>query len=283
MITIDNYEGYLMRYADKELESEERLEVEAFLAAHPDIAKELAEITAPELIVTAPQLSMPGKEKLLHPVANTVPLWHRPSTWRAAAAVALLILAGTVMFNFIPSNNEGTILAESTKNTSNNNNNQQKDGIADTFDTNKSINKTTPNNYTIPPTSEKQQLIASNTTIEQTPIEEPLYTPINKTVDTPVTETLIQETNQYSEPPIRDGITLLAGRIILVETDGLVDIKPCSGPVNNNGNAVRGCTIESNQLATYAERGIIGKAYDAIARRLNHNNHNDNTLIAYNN
>ena len=69
MINNENYEGYLMRYADGELGAAEAAEVEAFLDMHPDLRDELAEIMSPELHVTPPLVTMPGKERLMHDVA----------------------------------------------------------------------------------------------------------------------------------------------------------------------------------------------------------------------
>ena len=49
MITNENYEGYLMRYADGELSAADAAAVEAFLDEHPELREELEEITAPSL------------------------------------------------------------------------------------------------------------------------------------------------------------------------------------------------------------------------------------------
>ncbi len=40
MITNENYEGYLMRYADGELSAADAAEVEAFLDEHPELREE---------------------------------------------------------------------------------------------------------------------------------------------------------------------------------------------------------------------------------------------------
>jgi len=87
MITMDNYDGWLMRYADGELGNSEHAEVESFLQKHPELQEELKEVCSVK--VTAPMATLPGKEKLLHKEGFAF-----SPAWRAAAAVALLLIAG---------------------------------------------------------------------------------------------------------------------------------------------------------------------------------------------
>ncbi|MBP3763551.1 MAG: hypothetical protein J6I49_06720, partial [Bacteroidales bacterium] len=88
MITLDNYEGWLMRYADDALTPAERREVERFLAAHPGLAEEMEEVAS---VKVSPVLAtLPDKERLLR--REPVVLWRR-----VAAAVALLVVAGTTL------------------------------------------------------------------------------------------------------------------------------------------------------------------------------------------
>lgn len=89
MITMDNYEGWLMRYADGELNDAERAEVERFLQGHPELQEELEEVCSVK--VTAPVSALPGKEALLHKEGFSL-----SPVWRAAAAVALLMVAGGI-------------------------------------------------------------------------------------------------------------------------------------------------------------------------------------------
>ena len=89
MITMDNYEGWLMRYADGELNDAERAEVERFLQGHPELQEELEEVCSVK--VTAPVSALPGKEALLHKEGFSL-----SPVWRAAAAVALLLVAGGI-------------------------------------------------------------------------------------------------------------------------------------------------------------------------------------------
>lgn len=88
MITMDNYEGWLMRYADDALTAAERQQVEAFLAEHPGLREEMEAVASVK--VTPVVASMPGKERLLHRQPKVV--WHR-----VAAAVALLVVAGITL------------------------------------------------------------------------------------------------------------------------------------------------------------------------------------------
>ena len=61
MITQENYEGWLMRYADDALNSAERAEVERFLEAHPNLREEMDEVAS--VRVTPVVAAMPGKER----------------------------------------------------------------------------------------------------------------------------------------------------------------------------------------------------------------------------
>lgn len=88
MITMDNYEGWLMRYADDALTAAERQQVEAFLAEHPGLREEMEAVASVK--VTPVVASMPGKERLLH--RQPMEVWHR-----VAATVALLVVAGVTL------------------------------------------------------------------------------------------------------------------------------------------------------------------------------------------
>lgn len=89
MITMENYEGWLMRYADGALTREEREAVEAFLEQHPELREEMEEVA--EVKVTPVVATLPGKERLLKKEREGF-AW-----WRVAAAVALMVLAGTTL------------------------------------------------------------------------------------------------------------------------------------------------------------------------------------------
>lgn len=102
MITMENYEGWLMRYADGELTAAERQEVDRFLAEHPDLREELDEVSS--VRVTPLVATMPGKERLLR--REPAAVWRR-----VAAAAALLVVAGTTLF-FLNRPAEGEMIAE---------------------------------------------------------------------------------------------------------------------------------------------------------------------------
>lgn len=89
MITMENYEGWLMRYADGALTREEREAVEAFLEQHPELREEMEEVAGVK--VTPVVATLPGKERLLKKEREGF-AW-----WRVAAAVALMVLAGTTL------------------------------------------------------------------------------------------------------------------------------------------------------------------------------------------
>lgn len=102
MITMENYEGWLMRYADGELTVAERQEVDRFLAEHSDLREELDEVAS--MKVTPVVATMPGKERLLR--SEPAGVWRR-----LAAAAALLVVAGTTLF-FLNRPAEGEMMAE---------------------------------------------------------------------------------------------------------------------------------------------------------------------------
>lgn len=89
MITMENYEGWLMRYADGALTREEREAVEAFLEQHPELREEMEEVAG--VRVTPVVATLPGKERLLKKEREGF-AW-----WRVAAAVVLMVLAGTTL------------------------------------------------------------------------------------------------------------------------------------------------------------------------------------------
>ena len=104
MINADNYELYLFRYAEGLLDEDERREVETFLQQRPDLAEAL------QLYAEAPTLreleSLEGREPLRLPRDEKEALKHaepqlRPLWWKAAAAVAAIVLCGVMLFSMI--------------------------------------------------------------------------------------------------------------------------------------------------------------------------------------
>lgn len=89
MTTIDNnnYELWLLRYAEGDLTAEERAAVETWLASHPDAAEELA------LYNEAPRLERDETVKYrATPLHRPKPLWPAVLRFGAAAAVVLLLM-----------------------------------------------------------------------------------------------------------------------------------------------------------------------------------------------
>lgn len=89
MTTIDNnnYELWLLRYAEDELTAVERETVEAWLADHPEAAEELA------LYSEAPRLECDETVRYAAvPQQSTEPLWPALLRWSAAAAVVVALM-----------------------------------------------------------------------------------------------------------------------------------------------------------------------------------------------
>lgn len=89
MTTIDNnnYELWLLRYAEGELTSAEREAVEAWLASHPEAAEELA------LYSEAPRLERDETvQYTAMPQQHTQRLWPILLRWSAAAAVVVALV-----------------------------------------------------------------------------------------------------------------------------------------------------------------------------------------------
>ncbi len=93
-INDNNYELWLLRYAEQELTRTERAEVEQWLASHPGAAEELA------LYNEAPRLERNkevayGATSLQH----TTPMWGAALRWAAAAAVVLALMIPALRTN----------------------------------------------------------------------------------------------------------------------------------------------------------------------------------------
>ncbi len=90
MVTIDdsNYELWLVRYADGELSTTERVAVEDWLAQHPAAAEELA------LYNEAPRLAADTSVHYAggHRHVVVAPLWRKAGSWAAAAAVVAALM-----------------------------------------------------------------------------------------------------------------------------------------------------------------------------------------------
>ena len=85
-INNDNYELWLLRYAEQELTAEERQAVEAWLDSHPEAAEELA------LYGEAPRLAKDENVKATAIPLHSAPLWPAALRWAAAATVATVLM-----------------------------------------------------------------------------------------------------------------------------------------------------------------------------------------------
>jgi len=266
MITNENYEGYLMRYIDGELNQQEIAEVEAFLGKHPELQDELDAVSDASLRVTAPPVAMPGKERMLHrfPLsAFRFPL----RGWSAAAAVALFIIAGAIMRTFSTSSTPANPTAAVS----------HSDSLKS--DVVQSVSDSIPfDSLYINPAQKPPVYLAtnaSNTDIDTT------STIITDTELPTTPNNMISQDNQplLAEVPQPSRNIRIVGGTIIVETDNLVEIEPAPAP-SSNPNAIRGYTIENSQLAMEDEKGIVGRAVEFLVRRLNRQQIND-TLLAY--
>lgn len=96
-INSDNYELWLLRYAEQELSEAECREVEQWLAVHPEAAEELA------LYGEAPRLEKDeGIKYAAVPLQRSVPLWPAVAQWAAAAAVVAALMVPAMRSAFVP-------------------------------------------------------------------------------------------------------------------------------------------------------------------------------------
>ena len=266
MINNENYEGYLMRYIDGELNQQEIAEVEAYLGKHPELQDELDAVSDATLRVTAPPVTMPGKERMLHrfPLsAFRIPL----RGWSVAAAVALLIIAGAVMRSFSTSGAPASPTAVVSHTDS-----LKTDAV-------QSVSDSIPfDSLYINPAQNPPVYLAANTTNTE---QDTTSTIVTDTELPTIPNNTISQDDQplLAENPQPSRNIRIVGGTIIVETDNLVDIEPSPAP-SSNPNAIRGYTIENSQLAMEDEKGIVGRAVDFLVRRLNRQQIND-TLLAY--
>ena len=263
MINNDNYEGYLMRYADGELSNEETAMVEAFLASHPELREELEAITAPSLKVTPPLVTMPDKEALTKPVVATI--WHR-AVWRSiAAAIALLFAFGIVLK--MGHHPENPIIAQ--------NNLLNPMSVTDSpLPDSLYIGRGKPAPLLLAKQHKANKMVAENaTTLQQYSSDDNRDEKIQKVdVEKPVEEIseplLADNTNneqQVSTDLPTPSPTKGATNVIVIETDQLVTLTP--RPTDRKDLRV-GNVIENNNIALAEEKGFVGKAIDAVTRFL---------------
>ena len=96
-INDDNYELWLLRYAEQELTADERREVEQWLSGHPEAAEELA------LYDEAPRLEKDESVKYAAaPLHRTMSLWPAVAQWAAAAAVVAALMVPAMRSALVP-------------------------------------------------------------------------------------------------------------------------------------------------------------------------------------
>ena len=96
-INDDNYELWLLRYAEQELTDAERREVEQWLAVHPEAAEELA------LYNEAPRLEKDERVRYAAvPLQRSVSLWPAVAQWAAAAAVVAALMVPAMRSALVP-------------------------------------------------------------------------------------------------------------------------------------------------------------------------------------
>lgn len=275
VINNDNYEGYLMRYADGELNDEEVAMVEAFLAAHPELAEELEAITAPCLKITAPPVAMPDKEALMRPVVASIT--HR-AIWRTlAAAIALLIAFGIVLK--MGRHQEIPVIAQ--------NNVTNPFSVSDTpLPDSLYIGRGKPAPLLLAKQHKANVLVAeTKTPLQDCSLEAGSDDAKQRiAVDTTaaiIVEPLLADNTVADNGDLhcvatgcQDNSTVgRATNMIVIETDQLVKLTP--RPNDRHGLRV-GNVIENNNIALAEEKGLVGKAIDAVTRFLMRHKENGN-------
>lgn len=109
MTTIDdnNYELWLLRYAEGELNAEERAAIDTWLESHPEAAEELA------LYGEAPKLERDEDVRYgAEPQRYTAPLWPRMLRYGAAAAVVMALMTPAMRMGTMERMEAATAVAE---------------------------------------------------------------------------------------------------------------------------------------------------------------------------
>lgn len=101
----ENYQEYLIRYTDNELDVEKRTEVEKFTASHPAAKKEL-DIFLKTRLQPDTEIIFPDKSILYREPSRVKIL--RLSWMRIAAAAVLLLISGFVLLRFLNSGSKNS-------------------------------------------------------------------------------------------------------------------------------------------------------------------------------
>ena len=276
MINDENYEGYLMRYADGQLNAVEAAKVMSFLDSHPEIRKELEAITDPSLIIVPPLATMPGKEKLLKPVAATT-LHASRQLWLGIAAATCLLLAFGIVLR-IGRHSENAVTAY--------NHGEMPVPVADTpLPDSLYIGRGKPAPVNLAklstPANSRDNVAETECREHSIVATDSLAIPFNH-----VPAPLLAENNSKQaitgEPPLLPNQAIRqssnqaikqSNNLIVIETDQLVTLTP--NPQERND--IRVCSvIENNNIALAEQKGLLGRAFDAISRFILHRNDDDN-------
>lgn len=115
MVTMENYEEYLLLHADGELSEAEEKALEAFMTEHPEVRKELELYMATKV---QPEMGMvyEGKEQLLRKPVSVMPLLQ----WRSLAAAAVVVtLVGLGVWKWVQPNTTNITVVQVNNNTIN--------------------------------------------------------------------------------------------------------------------------------------------------------------------
>ncbi len=111
----ENYEEYALDFLEGNLSSEDRLQFESFLWRNPDIKTEFDDFQLIYLPEPNSAEKFPNKERLIKPVAVTIPLHNRNKniTWKKwSVAASILLLLGVTYFATINQENVPDTLVE---------------------------------------------------------------------------------------------------------------------------------------------------------------------------
>jgi anti-sigma factor RsiW len=99
-ITLENYEAYLLDHTEGNLGESEVAELEGFLHAHPEAARQF-EGFRPVYLQPAPLVSYPHKAALRRG-AVVVPMWRRPAMRWVAGVAAVLLFSLPLVRTLVP-------------------------------------------------------------------------------------------------------------------------------------------------------------------------------------
>lgn len=210
MVNMENYEEYMMMYADGELNEAEIKALMAFVDAHPELRKELEAYTATKLLPDT-TLVYANKEALLKtPPASGRTIGMR-TWWMYAAAAAVLLFAIIIIKQSGDAIDSPVVVDTQTEQPASSqsthtpviNNTIQKDSNTEELHS-IPANSVTNENIVLKKSKVKNQ--KSKTVFEEKTVEEPkivkeetftpVQQPVYKTANEPVQEVIAQQTTQ---------------------------------------------------------------------------------------